>query len=60
VSLLLLYRASRPHVAVLGEVPGARGQYVDAIRMHAAEPGTRAVVLDAETVPFVDVSAARQ
>jgi sulfate permease, SulP family len=90
--LLLLYRASRPHVAVLGEVPGARGQYVDvarhpenwqvegvvvlrvegglffanadtvrdAIRMHAAEPGTRAVVLDAETVPFVDVSAARQ
>jgi sulfate permease, SulP family len=92
VSLLLqLYRASRPHVAVLGEVPGARGQYVDvarhpenrqvegvvvlrvegglffanadtvrdAIRGHAAEPGTRAVVLDAETVPFVDVSAAR-
>jgi sulfate permease, SulP family len=89
--LLLLYRASRPHVAVLGEVPGARGQYVDvarhpenrqvegvvvlrvegglffanadtvrdAIRGHAAEPGTRAVVLDAETVPFVDVSAAR-
>jgi sulfate permease, SulP family len=89
--LLLLYRASRPHVAVLGEVPGARSQDADAarhpenrrepgvvvlrvegglffanadavrdtIRGHAAEPGTRAIVLDAETVPFVDVSAAR-
>jgi len=89
--LLLLYRASRPHVAVLGQVPGMPGQYGDvvrhpenerpagvallrvegglffanadtvreAIRAHAAEPGTRAVVLDAETAPFIDVSAAR-
>jgi len=89
--LLLLYRASRPHVAVLGQVPGMPGQYGDVlrhpeneqppgiallrvegglffanadtvrdvIRAHAAEPGTRAVVLDAETAPFIDVSAAR-
>jgi sulfate permease, SulP family len=89
--LLLLYRASRPHVAVLGQVPGAEGHYGDilrhpentqvpgivvlrlesglffanadavrdAIRAHAAEPGTRAVVLDAETIPYVDVTAAR-
>ena len=89
--LLLLYRASRPHVAVLGQVPGTSGQYGDiqrhpenelepgiallrvegglffanadtvraAVRAHAAEPGTRAVVLDAETAPFIDVSAAR-
>jgi sulfate permease, SulP family len=91
VSLLLLYRASRPHVAVLGQVPGMPGQYGDllrhpentqtpgvallrvegglffanadtvrdAVRAHAATPGTRAVVLDAETAPFIDVSAAR-
>jgi anti-anti-sigma factor len=89
--LLLLYRASRPHVAVLGEVPGAPGRYGDvqrhpenrrdpaiallrvegglffanadsvraAVRAHAAIPGTRAVVLDAETAPFIDVTAAR-
>jgi sulfate permease, SulP family len=89
--LLLLYRASRPHVAVLGQVPGTPGQYGDiqrhpenelepgiallrvegglffanadtvraAVRARAAEPGTRAVVLDAETAPFIDVSAAR-
>jgi sulfate permease, SulP family len=89
--LLLLYRASRPHVAVLGQVPGTPGQYGDiqrhpenelepgiallrvegglffanadtvraTVRAHAAEPGTRAVVLDAETAPFIDVSAAR-
>jgi sulfate permease, SulP family len=31
----------------------------DAVRAHAAEPGVRAVVLDAETAPFIDVSAAR-
>jgi sulfate permease, SulP family len=89
--LLLLYRASRPHVAVLGQVPGMPGQYGDiqrhpenelapgiallrvegglffanadtvraAVLAHAAEPGTRAVVLDAETAPYIDVSAAR-
>jgi high affinity sulfate transporter 1 len=89
--LLLLYRASRPHIAVLGKVPGTGDQYGDverhpenrqepgiailrleaglffanaeavrdSIRSHAAEWGTRAVVLDAETVPSVDVTAAR-
>ncbi|HWD46192.1 MAG TPA: SulP family inorganic anion transporter [Actinomycetota bacterium] len=31
----------------------------DAIRAHAAEPSVRAVVLDAETIPYVDVTAAR-
>jgi SulP family sulfate permease len=31
----------------------------DAIRAHAAEPSTRAVILDAETIPYVDVTAAR-
>jgi sulfate permease, SulP family len=89
--LLLLYRASRPHVAVLGQVPGADGHYGDVrrhpenrpvpgivvlrlesglffanadavrdvVRAHAAEPSVRAVVLDAQTIPFVDVTAAR-
>jgi sulfate permease, SulP family len=88
--LLLVYRASRPHVAVLGQVPGVPGQYGDvarhpenlpepgiarlrvegglffanadtvraAVRAHAAAQGTRVVVLDAETAPYIDVSAA--
>jgi MFS superfamily sulfate permease-like transporter len=86
--LLLLYRASRPHVAVLGRDPGGGGRWSDlerhrdnervpgivvlrpesglffanadavrnAIRSYAGE-GTRAVVLDAETVPAIDVTA---
>jgi len=86
--LLLLYRASRPHVAVLGRAPGAHGQWSDVerhpenetapgivvlrpesglffanadaigkeIRGHATE-GVRAVVLDAETVPSIDITA---
>jgi len=89
--LLLLYRASRPYVAVLGQVPGAGGQYGDirrhpenrqlpgivvlrlesglffanadavrdAVRAHAFRDGIRAVVLDAETIPYIDVTAAR-
>jgi anti-anti-sigma factor len=88
--LLLVYRASRPHIAVLGRVPGTADQWVDVERHPQDEPvpgvvvlrvesglffanaehvratirrhvddDTRAVVLDAETVPFVDVSAAR-
>jgi sulfate permease, SulP family len=88
--LLLLYRASRPRVAVLGRVPGTRGQYADverheenrelpgvrvlrvegglffanaepvraAIRRHARDPDVQAIVLDAEAIAFVDVSAA--
>jgi anti-anti-sigma factor len=86
--LLLLYRVSRPHMAVLGHVPGTRSQYADVERhpenevvpgivvlrvegglffgnadavrqrVHGAlEPETRAVVLDAETIPYVDVTA---
>jgi len=89
--LLLLYRVSRPHVAVLGEVPGSGGQWADTavhpedqtvpgvsvLRVEsgvffanadhvratiggaASADGTQAVVLDCETMPFVDVTAAR-
>jgi sulfate permease, SulP family len=88
--LLLVYRVSRPRVAVLGHVPGTAGQYGD-IERHAenetppgvvvlrveaglffanaehvrdvvrghVEDDTGAIVLDAETIPFIDVSAAR-
>ena len=90
--LLLLYRASRPHVAVLGRVPGdARpvrrrrppsrtnepvpgivvlrvesGLFfanADAVRdahprRAPPSPDVTAVVLDAETMPFIDVTAA--
>jgi high affinity sulfate transporter 1 len=88
--LLLVYRASAPHIAVLGKVPGTRSQYTDVAR-HAeneAIPGVLilrpesglffanadrirretlakvdrdkpyAVVLDGETMPFIDVTAA--
>ena len=53
VSLLLLYRASRPHVAVLGQVPGAAGHYGDILRhpenrqvpgIVVLSPGERAVL----------------
>jgi sulfate permease, SulP family len=89
--LLLLYRASKPHVALLGRVPGSSDQFSDlarhpenvradgiailriegglffvnaeavaeVIRERAAEPGTRAVVIDAEATPFVDITAVR-
>jgi sulfate permease, SulP family len=89
--LLLLYRASRPHVAELGAVPGAEGQWGDRarhpenrptagvvvlrvdgglffanadgvrarVRAAATADGARVVVLDAETVSFVDVTAAQ-
>ena len=30
----------------------------NAIRHHAARPGTKAIVVDAETIPFIDVTAA--
>ena len=87
--LLMIYRTSRPHVAVLGRVPGTASQFGDVERHAENEPvpgvvvlrveaglyfanadtvrktvlahaceGTRAIVLDAETVPFVDVTAA--
>jgi sulfate permease, SulP family len=86
--LLLLYRASSPHVAVLGRAPDGAGPFGDLRRHRGYEPprdiavlriegglffanadsvrarihdeaeGRRAVVIDAETVPFVDVTAA--
>jgi sulfate permease, SulP family len=88
--LLLLYRASRPNIAVLGEaeadgpfedvernpkvaaVPGvvilrvesglffANADVVRAsIRAKAADPNVTAVVLDAQTIPAIDVTAAK-
>jgi SulP family sulfate permease len=89
--LLLLYRASRPYVAVLGRVPGTPAQYSDIarhpdneqlpnvvvlriesglffanadwvrdrIRRHAARDGVTTIVIDAESVSFIDVSASR-
>jgi SulP family sulfate permease len=88
--LLLLYRASRPHVAVLGAEPGQLDRYADVDRhpeavappgvavlrieggvffanaesvarrlRAAAGEGVGAVVLDAEAIAFVDVTAAR-
>ena len=89
--VLLVYRASRPHVASLGLAPGTTDQYSDierhpenaippgiailrpesglffanadrirdAIRAAAATDGIATVVLDLETVPDVDLTAAR-
>lgn len=90
--LLLIYRVSRPHVAVLDEIPGSSGQWADTavhpedqtvpgiavLRVEAglffanadyvraiesavaaAADGIRAVVLDCQTTPSVDVTAAR-
>jgi SulP family sulfate permease len=89
--LLLLYRASKPHVSELGRVPGTTGTYADrerhpenttelgvvvlrvesglffanaeavrsAIRTRVAESETRMVVLDAETMAFVDITSVR-
>jgi len=87
--VLLLYRSSKPNVAVLGKTPGdgdfqdirrnphnepVPGVVVlrvesglffanaDAVRkdlLAHAEDGTRAIVVDGETVPFIDVTAAQ-
>ena len=89
--LLLIYRASRPYVAILGREPRREDRYsdidrhpdnelpahvavlriesglyfanADAIRariLQAAQPNSiKAVVIDAETIPFIDVTAAR-
>lgn len=87
---LLVYRASRPNVAVLGKVPGtdrfadverepetrllpdalvlrpesglffANADAVrDRIKAEVADKRPHAVVLDAETVPFIDLTAVR-
>jgi anti-anti-sigma factor len=87
--LLLVYRASRPHVAVLGRAPGTEAQWTDVerhpeneqlpgvvvlrpesglffanadwvrshIRAHAEH--AQAIVLDSESMPYMDVSAVR-
>jgi SulP family sulfate permease len=89
--ILLVYRASRPHIAELGIAPDDIGRFVDverntgaqtvpgvaiirvesglffanadtvraAIRAAAHRPGTKAVILDVETVPAIDITAAR-
>ena len=89
--LLLVYRASRPYVAVLGRTPEPDGAYRDIDRHQDAQAtagivvlriesglyfanaenvrsrildaagaeGVRAVIIDAETIPFVDITAAR-
>ena len=89
--LLLVYRASRPYVAVLGRTPDPDGAYRDIDRHQDAQAtagvvvlriesglyfanaenvrsrildaggaeGVHAVVIDAETIPFVDITAAR-
>jgi sulfate permease, SulP family len=87
--LLLIYRASTPHVAELGHQAGVRGHYTDLarheddvpvpglvilrpesglyfanseyvrneIRSAVARTQPHTVVLDAETIPFIDVTA---
>jgi MFS superfamily sulfate permease-like transporter len=87
--LLLLYRVSAPHVAILGKVPGTRSQYgdlarhaenevvpgvlvirpdgglffanADAVRLRilaaVAREQPHAVIVDGETMPFIDVTA---
>lgn len=86
---LLLYRASKPHIAVLGRTPEGRGRWVDVERAPDAAPvpgvvvlrpesglffanadavrlavldsigaDTVAVVLDGESMPYIDVTAA--
>lgn len=89
--LVLLYRASKPHVAELGRVAGTTDQFTDverhpenetdpavgvlrveagmffanadavraAIETHARRPGTVGIVVDAESVAFVDITAVR-
>jgi SulP family sulfate permease len=88
--LLLLYRASRPNIAVLGQAAGTDSPFEDikrnpdvaavpgvvilrvesglffanadmvrgSIRAKAADADVRAVVLDAETMPAIDFTAA--
>jgi sulfate permease, SulP family len=89
--LLLTYRVSRPHVAVLGQVSGSDGRWADVashpedqtvpgisvlrvesglffanadhvratVHQAASADGVRAIVLDCETIPFLDITAAR-
>ena len=89
--LLLLYRASEPHISQLGHVPGTADQYSDigrhpanaqlpgivivrvegglffanadetarVIRARVATTKATTVILDAETMPYVDISGVR-
>jgi MFS superfamily sulfate permease-like transporter len=88
---LLLYRASKPNIAVLGRTPEATGRWVDIARapdatspagvvvlrpesglffanadavrravLDRVDDQTTAVVLDGESMPFVDVTAATE
>jgi MFS superfamily sulfate permease-like transporter len=50
--LLLVYRVSRPHIAVLGRVPGAADQWVDVERHPEDEPVPGIVVLRVEAGLF--------
>jgi len=58
--LIILYRASRPHVAVLGEVPGQVATYGDVARHpeNAQVPGLLIVRLDAPLY-FLNANVAR-
>lgn len=89
--LLLVHRASRPNIAVLGRITGTNDQYTDVerypenlitdraailgvegglffassgtirdrVRAEPAKPGVRAIVIDGETSPFIDLMAVR-
>jgi SulP family sulfate permease len=58
--VMLLYRASRPYIAVLGKRPGASGQYIDVSRHSDAElvPGLVILRLDAPLY-FFNANVAR-
>jgi MFS superfamily sulfate permease-like transporter len=51
----LLRRASRPHVALLGRIPGT-DRFSDRVRAEATRP--ELVVLDLSAAPYVDLQAA--
>jgi MFS superfamily sulfate permease-like transporter len=57
---MLLYRASRPYIAVLGKRPGAAGQFIDVSRHADAEfvPGLVILRLDAPLY-FFNANVAR-
>ena len=59
--LLLIYRASHPHIAVLGKVPGTTGQYGDLERDPDNQPLPGIVILRVESgLFFANADAVRQ
>jgi sulfate permease, SulP family len=59
--LLLIYRASRPHIAVLGKVPGTAGQYGDLERDPGNQQLAGIVILRVESgLFFANADAVRQ